>query len=258
MGKIEEFLNTLNKTAETTVEETTVEETTTTTIDKTAEEQAAEAYFEKLANQNETIEAAAALSMIGDHLCKIAEADESGLLGECGNGLIEASASLSLGLQKIASEDMEGMIVDAVETQYSLYKIATVLSEVATQLEDEDFTKMASVVVDVNNTMFDELNDLAANDESVRNYLIERHGLDKEAGVKDVLGKAKKAFMAPLDSAKARQSVEAAAGEKMNLMKAYMKNVKDNPKAHIKELVPHAAVLAALTAAGYGAKKAAE
>ena len=79
------------------------------------------------------------------------------------------------GLNKIAADNAAGAIVDMVETQDGLSKIASVLEAVALEAQDENFTKLAEDVVEINNTLFDELADLAQKDESVAQYLAEFH-----------------------------------------------------------------------------------
>jgi hypothetical protein len=79
------------------------------------------------------------------------------------------------GLNKIAADNAAGAIIDMVETQDGLSKIASVLEAVAIEARNETFTKLAEDVVEINNTLFDELADLAQNDESVAQYLAEFH-----------------------------------------------------------------------------------
>lgn len=162
MSKLDEFLGSLNKTAQ---------------VEKTAEE----LHMEKLANQNETIEDSTALGLIGEELCK--EASEDNILHSCGLTLIDASQAMTLGLQKVAAENVEGMIVDMVDTQQSLYKVGEVMATIANKANDEEFTKMASAVVEINNKLFDELAELAGKDENVANYLADYHvKMAEEAG----------------------------------------------------------------------------
>jgi hypothetical protein len=172
MSKVDDFLAKL-ASAEKPVEKPVV--STETTVEKTAEEKEAEALMFKLANQNETIEASTVLGLAAGELFKLAEESKDELIGECAEGLSLASQSLMFGLNKIAAEDAAGAITDMVETQDSLQKIATVLAAVATEAENEDFTKLASSVIEVSNTLFDELKDLAEKDESVAGYLAEFH-----------------------------------------------------------------------------------
>jgi len=144
-------------------------------IEKTAEE----VHLEKLANQNETIEASTTLALIGEELLKTAE--EGSVLFECGASLIDASQSMVFGLQKVAADNPAGMITDMVETQEELRKVAEIMSDLAEKSKDEEFTKMASAVVEINNTLFDELAELAEKDDSVANYLQEFHKIPAKA-----------------------------------------------------------------------------
>ena len=134
-----------------------------------------QAIFEKLANQNETIECATTLGLAADYLTKIAEEKKDELLGECAEGLSEASSSLMVGLNKIAAECQADAITDMVSTQDSLSKIASVLNALAADAKDENMTKIAEDVTEINNTLFDELTELAQKDESVASYLAEFH-----------------------------------------------------------------------------------
>lgn len=159
MSKVEEFLNKL--AGETT------EAAKPTTPD--------EATLFKLANQNETIEASTVLALASESLQKLAEESGDELIAECAEGLGMASQNLMTGLNKIAADNAAGAIVDMVDTQDGLSKIASVLEAIAIEAENEDFTKLAESVTEVNNTLFDELVELAQNDESVANYLAEFH-----------------------------------------------------------------------------------
>jgi len=127
----------------------------------------------KMAHQSETIDAAATLSMAGEYLCKIANENDNDVLGECGETLLAAGMNMTTGLQKIAADNAAGAIIDMVETQDGISKVASVLEAVAIEAEDEDFAKMASAVIDINNTLFDELAELASADPSVAQYLNE-------------------------------------------------------------------------------------
>jgi len=168
MSKVEEFLQKL-AAAEKPVVETTV-------VEKTAEEKAAdEAQMFKFANQNETIEASTVLGLAAEDLFKIAEESKDELIKECAEGLSAASQALMTGLNKIAADNAVGAVVDMVETQDNLSKIAAVLEAVAGEANNEDFTKLAESVISVNNTLFDELAELAEKDESVAQYLSEYH-----------------------------------------------------------------------------------
>lgn len=167
MSKVDEFLSSLTKEASEKVE--TPEPTTVVS------EADAEAYLSKLANQNETIEASTTLAIAGEYLSKLAEESKDELIAECATGLFEHSQSLMTGLNKIAAENAAGAIVDMVETQDGLQKIASVLVNLAEKSENEEFHKIANSVTEVNNTLFDELSELASNDESVAAYLADFH-----------------------------------------------------------------------------------
>lgn len=159
MSKVEEFLAGLNKTA--------AEVTHTTSEDETM--------LSKLANQNETIEASTTLGLASEYIQKLAEESGDELMTECAQGLGIASMNLMVGLNKIAANNAAGAIVDMVETQDGLSKIASVLEAVATEAGNDEFTKIADSVVTVNNTLFDELTELAEKDPSVAKYLADYH-----------------------------------------------------------------------------------
>ena len=156
MSKVEEFLNKLAGEA-------------------TTGEENADAILFKMANQDETIEASTTLAVAGEALHKFASENDSELLAECAEGLMVASQNLMTGLNKIAADNAVGAIVDMVETQDGLAKIGSVLEAVAIETEDATFAKLAEDVIGVNNTLFDELAELAQNDESVAQYLAEFH-----------------------------------------------------------------------------------
>jgi hypothetical protein len=134
-----------------------------------------EATLFKLAQQDETIEASTTLALASEALTKLAEESGDELIAECAEGLGTASQNLMTGLNKIAADNAAGAIIDMVETQDGLSKIASVLEAVAIEARNETFTKLAEDVVEINNTLFDELADLAQNDESVAQYLAEFH-----------------------------------------------------------------------------------
>lgn len=134
-----------------------------------------EATLFKLAQQDETIEASTTLALASEALTKLAEESGDELIAECAEGLGVASQNLMVGLNKIAADNAAGAIIDIVETQDGLSKIASVLEAVAIEAQDENFTKLAEDVTEINNTLFDELADLAQNDESVAQYLAEFH-----------------------------------------------------------------------------------
>jgi len=129
----------------------------------------------KLAHQDSTIEAATRMSLVSEELLKIAQANDSELLAECAVGLDCVSRNFMTGLNKIAAENSSGAIIDMIETQDGLSKIASVMEAVAVESQDEYFAKLAAEVVDVNNELFDELADLASRDESVAEALSEFH-----------------------------------------------------------------------------------
>jgi hypothetical protein len=175
MSKVEEFLQ---KLAASEVKEKVVVEAVP--VEKTAEEkEAEEVLMFKFANQNETIEASTVLGLAAEDLFKLAEECKDELIQECAEGLSNASFSLMTGLNKIAADNAAGAIVDMVETQDGLSKIAAVLEAVAVEVQNEDFTKLAGNVITVNNTLFDELAELAQKDESVATYLSEYHAEKK-------------------------------------------------------------------------------
>ena len=134
-----------------------------------------EATLYKLANQNETVEASTTLALASEALTKLAQNFGDELIAECAEGLGVASQNLMTGLNKIAADNAAGAIIDMVGTQDGLSKIASVLEAVAIESQNEDFAKLAEDVIEVNNTLFDELAELAQNDESVAQYLAEFH-----------------------------------------------------------------------------------
>lgn len=132
----------------------------------------------KLANQNETIEASTTLALASEALTKLASESGDDLMAECAEGLSIASQNLMTGLNKIAAENIAGAVVDMIETQDGLSKIASVLEAVAVEAENEEFTKLAEDMVGINNTLFDEIADLAQKDESVAQFLAEYHAAE--------------------------------------------------------------------------------
>ena len=139
-----------------------------------------EAMLNKLANQNETIEASTVLALASEQIQKLAEDSGDELMSECAEGLAIASQNLMTGLNKIAANNAAGAIIDMVETQEGLSKIASVLETVAAESGNEEFTKLADSVVTVNNTLFDELTELAEKDPSVAKYLADFHSAAAE------------------------------------------------------------------------------
>lgn len=134
-----------------------------------------EALLFKLANQDETVEASTTLALASEYLTKVAEATGDELLSECAAGLDVASQNLMTGLNKIAANNSAGAIIDMVDTQDGLSKIASALEAIAIESQNEEFAKLAEDVIEINNTLFDELAELAQNDESVAQYLSQFH-----------------------------------------------------------------------------------
>ena len=149
------------------------ENTNTTAAADPAKEQ--EALMAKFANQNETIECSTTLALAAEALTKLAEESKDEVIAECAEGLTIASQNLMIGLNKIAADNSAGAVVDMIETQDGLSKIASVLTTLAAEAGSEDFTKLAEDVTEINNLLFDELAELAQKDESVAQYLAQFH-----------------------------------------------------------------------------------
>lgn len=188
MSKIDEFLASLKTTAEVaapaaTDEVKTAEETKTAEVTKTAEELELEKFAAEVAEaQAETVDAASSLHVCADYLNKVAEAAETEketelaeILKEASEALVNAGSNLYTGISKVACGDVDGMIVDMVQTQDGLSKVAEAISALAPKFENETFTKVAETIVAVNNDMFDELAELAQDNENVANYIAQYH-----------------------------------------------------------------------------------
>ena len=148
-----------------------------TPLEKTAEE----LQMEKFANQNETIECATTLNLAAGFIEKLASVDGihpemKELLSDCSETLAGCSGEFMVGLQKLANSEPGSMVIDMIETQDALFKVATVLNNLADGCEDAEFVKVAAAVNEVNDKLYAELDELASSDAPVRDYITKRFG----------------------------------------------------------------------------------
>lgn len=196
---------------------------------KTAEEQ----NLEKIASIVDAVGQAQTLTSVGEEMFKIAQELENENLAKLAADTYQLGERFGACLSKTASENGSAL-EEALEIAEDLHKVASVYAEIAEEVKDEEFGKLAEAVIGIANEMVDEANEV-----------IKQAEVDKEAGMKEGI-KEKAEELA----AKAR---EVAGKGKETTMKGYT-HVKDFVLAHPKSAKAAGAV-AALAAMGYGVKK---
>jgi len=124
-------------------------------MDKTAED----AYLEKVAEEANVIGQAQTLTAIGDEFFKLAEATDEEVFALIGADLHDIGARMGATLVKTASDSNEAMN-EALEIAEDLNKLASVIAEVAEQVDEEEFNELASPVVEIANEMTEDANEV--------------------------------------------------------------------------------------------------
>ena len=139
-------------------------------LEKTAEEHE----MEKIAHVVNVVEQGQTLTAVGEEMFKIASELENEELAALAQDTLDMGARFGACLTKTASED-GGALVEAVEIAEDLNKIASVYADIADNVNDEDFSKLAEAVIGISNELTDEANEMFAE--------IEKEAeLEKEAG----------------------------------------------------------------------------
>ena len=176
---------------------------------KTAEEEA----IEKLAETVNVIEQAQSLSYLGSELTKLAEETNEDLLGAIGEDLVEIGARMGSALTKTASES-DVALFESLMIAEDLNKIASVVGELADELEEEDFNKFAEAVIEISNEMTEDANGV-----------FEEMSKEAYATYEDL----KKAYAAGDTGFGTSKKVKG----KTEFVKDKLKKVKQNPSAYI-------------------------
>ena len=229
-------------------------------LNKTAEE----VEFEKIAHVANVVDQAQTLSLVGEELYKIAEELENEDFAALAADIYQTGERMGSCLSKTAS-DSPAALEEAMEIAEDLNKLASVIVEIAQEINNEEFDKLAEAVVNISNEMTDDANEVIeamekeASEEAPAEEEAEEE-VEKEAGVKDGAKKAwssvkhhvvekPKAFWKATDK---DTGVPGASMKKSWRLKQFAS------KEGAKALAGPAGAAAALAAAGYGTKKAVE
>lgn len=211
------------------------------------EKQAEEAEMEKMAQVVNVVDQAQTLTSVGEDMFKIAEAlgDES--LAALAVDTYNLGQRMGSCLVKTASEDSD-QISDSLEIADDMHKLASVYADLADETGDENLVKMAEAIIPIANEMVEEANGFYEE-------------LQKEAGVKEIAGKAKDAFAGKKVVDYLAKTTKNAVGQSGHddafLSKVkYLLSHEKGRKALLPTVAAYGGTAAALAGAGYGAKKA--
>jgi predicted metal-dependent phosphoesterase TrpH len=219
-------------------------------LEKTAEE----AEMEKIASVLQVIDQASVLTTVGEELFKVAEELENENLAVLAQDIYQTGERMGSALTKMASENGSAL-EEGFDIAEDLNKLATVMAEIADDIDDENFSKMAEAVIEISNDLTDEANEA-----------MEEFGdVEKEAGEK---GKAIKAFFKRMKESKVGKAFRATEARDLVNPDTGTPGVSIGLKAKLKKLatkeglksmkdpaIAYGSTAAALAAAGYGAKK---
>jgi Asp-tRNA(Asn)/Glu-tRNA(Gln) amidotransferase C subunit len=124
-------------------------------LEKTAEE----AEMEKIASVLQVIDQASVLTTVGEELFKVAEELENENLAALASDIYQTGERMGATLTKMASEDGNAL-GESLEIAEDLNKLAHVMAEIADDVQNEEFSKMAEAVIDISNDMTEEANEL--------------------------------------------------------------------------------------------------
>lgn len=237
------------------IEQLTQEVEKTAEVNKTAEE----VQFEKLAQEVNTLDQSRTLIAVGEEMYKIANDLGNENLATLAVDTYQLGERMGSCLAKTASNS-GAAIEEAFEIAQDLNKVASVYAEIADDVKDEEFNKLASAIIEISNEMTDEANEA----------LEEAGEVEKEAaeGEKGSFGKAKdwvaekaRAGYRGMGRAFKAEDVRAIINHpanknvsKFNIVKGLLTN-KQGYKALARPAIAYGGAAAALAAAGYGAKK---
>lgn len=267
------------------IEQLTEEVEKTASFDKTAEE----AEMEKIAHVVNVIDQAQTLSLVGEEMYKIAEALGNEEFAALAADTYQLGERMGSCLSKTASEG-SAALEESLEIAEDMNKIASVYAEIADEVQNEEFNKLAEAVIAISNEMTDEANEVyeALEKEADETETEDETEVEKEASVKNKLLRgfvhAKKGLSTAKDAFSAKgirghvsdtvAASEVAAsrgrGDKLTSMQALRKalthgkdaegnvvrSATEARKSLIAPAVAYGGAAAALAGAGYGAKKA--
>ncbi len=241
-------------------------------LNKTAEE----AEFEKIAHVANVVDQAQTLSLVGEELYKIAEELENEEFAALAADIYQVGERMGSCLSKTAS-DSPAALEEAMDIAEDLNKLASVVAEIADEIEDEDFSKLAEAIIDISNEMTDDANEVME--------ALEADEVEKEAGAKEEVvkrtlrealsGHARNAGQHASKAAKAignsfkgeewnerikpliehSKATHPGEGTAKSIYRVAKLAPKATAKAAAKAAGPYAGTAAALAAAGYGGKK---
>ena len=218
-------------------------------LQKTAEE----AEMEKLACVTDTIAQSQVLVAVGQEMYKLAEELENENLQALAIDTYHLGERMGACLSKTASEDGSAL-AEAMEIAEDLNKVASVYAEIADEVGDEDFSKLADAVVEVSNALTDEANEVLEQLEEEEEVKTAETEVEKEAGIKESAGQLLAKLRGLKDQGKAKATE--LGGKAKEMAEKGTKEVKEHAgKVHgfVKENKKAIGAGAALAAAGYGA-----
>ena len=124
-------------------------------LEKTAEE----VQMEKIAAIVQVVDQASVLTSVGEELYKIAEELENENLAVLASDIYHTGERMGSALTKMASENSNSL-EESLEIAEDLNKLASVMAEIADEIQDEDFNKLAEAVIDISNEMTEEANEV--------------------------------------------------------------------------------------------------
>ena len=212
-----------------------------------------QAELEKVAHTMHVIEQAQTLNNVSEEMFKIAQELENEALAGLAVDTYQLGERMGACLSKTASEDGSAL-EEALEIASDMHKVASVYADIADDVNNEEFSKLAEAVIDIANEMTDEANEIVSQLEEV----------EKEAGAKEAV---KDAFTAKKlrNFATNIQAQLKEEGKDVSKAKAYLTAFKEAKglKAKMRYLgdfkepaLAYGGSAAALAAAGYGVKKA--
>lgn len=226
-------------------------------LEKTAEE----AQFEKIAAVIQVVDQASVLTAVGEELYKVASELGNENLAALASDIYQTGERMGSALTKIASEDGVAL-EESLEIAEDLHKLASIMAEIADDVEDEEFNKMAEAVIEVSNDLTEEANELMEEiekDAAEGEAKGESRYAKAKAWMSEKASKGKRGLGRAFKAEDARgflkaHKAEFAAGTKLDRVKAILGS-KAGLKTLIRPGIAYGTAAAALGAAGYGAKK---
>lgn len=232
-------------------------------LEKTAEE----VQMEKIAAVIQVVDQASVLTAVGEELYKIAEECENESLAALASDIYHTGERMGSALTKLASEN-SNVLEESFEIAEDLNKLAGIMAEIADDVQDDDFNKLAEAIIDISNEMTEEANEvLETLEKEASEEDEEDEDVEKEAGARtDAAKKAvgdfsKKHLQFGRSKEYLKKTSKGRIGEqyghgdgKWEQLK-YLATHKKGAKAAAKDAAPYAATVAALGGAGYAVAK---